>query len=309
MNSRHTPAQTAIEKGLADAYQAHEELGESGVAMQTKNQFGDSALLADVMCEQACIDSLQKLADDVGATITVHSEEHGQFQIEPTGPSKSLKYTAVIDGIDGSAVYKNSRGKGLYGTMFALFDGDNPVYDDYLAAGLVIPSKQEILLATNGAGVSCIDAAKNMPPRQVATDAVARLSVGTLVFVDDRFPNLQLDAKHYDYHHINQRIFGDPLRAAGYDVVDSGSTAAYCYLIATGQALLLGDATRKGNLEYATMYAIVKEAGGVMAAFNPAAKTFEPIGQKPFISWGQDRHTPTATAANQQVLDQLQTLL
>jgi fructose-1,6-bisphosphatase/inositol monophosphatase family enzyme len=312
MNNFRANAQTVVGKGLANAYQIHQDLGESGAEARTKNQFGDEALAVDVMSEKVCIDSLQELANDVGATITVHSEEHGRFLIKPTGnisQSKDLKFTAVIDGIDGSAVYKSSRGIGLYGTMFALFDGDDPAYDDYLSAGLVIPSKQEILLATNGAGVSCINAVEKTLSRQVTTDAVARLSVGALVFVDDRFPDLQLDAKHYDYHYINQRAFGDPLRSAGYRVVDLGSTAAACYLIATGQALLLGDATRKGNLEYATMHAIIKEAGGAMAAFDPKAKTFEPIGPKSFLSWGQDRHIPTVTVANDQVLSQLEPLL
>lgn len=90
------------------------------------NQFNESALPADIEAERAVLESLR----DFRIPVRVLSEEHGIVDLFP-----DPKYFGVLDGIDGSAVYRKERETGRYATLFAMYDGVDPFYADYLACG------------------------------------------------------------------------------------------------------------------------------------------------------------------------------
>src|SRR5579863_3725608 len=119
-------ARDAVDRALISAFNVHQDLAENGIEPIQTNQYGDTALRADIEAEDAVLQAIGNLR------ITVFSEEHGVVNLN--GDGLQPKLTGVLDGLDGSSVYRRERGTGKYGTMFAIFEGDNPVYDDYLAA-------------------------------------------------------------------------------------------------------------------------------------------------------------------------------
>src|SRR3989344_1184803 len=82
---------------LNQAMLTHTNLGSRGTDSISKNQFGETALRADIEIEKDIIEILRKS----GIPIRIYSEEHGIVDITPN-PS----LTGVLDGIDGSAEYK-----------------------------------------------------------------------------------------------------------------------------------------------------------------------------------------------------------
>ena len=105
---------TALITGLERAFVVHETLGQGGEETVEKNQFGDTALKADIECERAIIDYFR----EIGLSIRIISEEHGV-----TNLGEHPEYLGILDGLDGSSVYKRERGVGRYGTMFAVLKG------------------------------------------------------------------------------------------------------------------------------------------------------------------------------------------
>ncbi|MBX4210746.1 hypothetical protein KW783_02115, partial [Candidatus Parcubacteria bacterium] len=64
--------------------------------------------------------------------IRVIAEEHGVVDI-----TANPRYLGILDGLDGSSVYKKARGTGRYGTMFGIFDTTDPTYQYYVASGIM----------------------------------------------------------------------------------------------------------------------------------------------------------------------------
>lgn len=287
-------ARTLVVDALTAAYRNHQALGHEGLEEIKKNQFGDTALRGDVEAEATVLEVLRQS----GVSFTVKSEEHGEIAI---GHDDITRLLAVLDGIDGSAVYKKQYDTGLYGTLLALYGG--PRYDDYLAAGIMLHATGQLLIAENGKGAQCID--MHTHDATMLHTNKAALTPDSIIFVDT-YPDNTPDpaASLYDYFTGNHITFVQPLEAAGYTTRYTGSSASYYALLSMGEAAMIGESTRKGNLEYATAYPLVREAGGLVVQ----ASNGEDIGPQLFLDYGQASHIPLVSIANTTVLQQLKDL-
>lgn len=122
-------------------FEVHQKLGDEGKKGGKFNPFGEVSLLADWEAEEVFINGCR----EVGVPIAISSEEHGEVIV-----TANPKYRGVLDGIDGTNAYK--LGTGPYGTMFAILEGVNPRYQDYLVAGILEYPSGRLLLATRGRG-------------------------------------------------------------------------------------------------------------------------------------------------------------
>ena len=76
-----------------------------------------------------------------------------------------------------------------------------------------------------------------------------------------------------------------------------GSTAVNFFDMAIGTTDLDLECTRKGNLEFAVGYPLIKEAGGFMVTLDGKS-----IGPKKFLEFGQNEHVPIITASTIQLV-------
>ena len=299
LNLSSTVADQAVEAvrtGLLAAYDVHEALGADGVSTMQENQFGETALVADVKAEAAVLAALSS----VNARIEVLSEEHGRVVINGDNDG-DVTLLGALDGLDGSSVYRQQRGVGRYGTMFALFASDDPQYRDYVAAGIMEHSTGRLFLAVHGQPLRVTNvrtgALLHLAPRSGHD-----ISPQLVAFVDNS--HVSPDHQLFTYFNQNDRVFAAPLNRVGVKTVRSGSSAANYAAVAAGEADIVGEATRKGNLEFATAYAVVTAAGGVMQTLDGAD-----LGPQPFRIFGQDAHVPILTAANAALADKIRALL
>lgn len=283
-----------VEAGLWDTYQVHEDLGIEGVEAVEENQFGDQAMVADVQSERAMIDVLRASEQ----SFRVHSEEHGKLTVGDHLPSM----LAVMDGLDGSSLYKKARGEGNYGSMFAIFESTDPRYNDYLAAGIMLHATAQLLVATRGQGVKQVDLRTGLARSAKTSDAA--LTHEALIYTDDD-ATVPKENVLYPYFQTNLKVLAEPLRKVGYTTSRTGASAGYYASLAMGEALAVGEATRKGNLELAAAYALVKEAGGSIVD----VKTWQDIGDQKFTEYGQSSHEPFLAVANPAVLETMQQIL
>jgi len=280
----------AVHNGLFAAFTVHESLGPDGVTAMQPNQFGETALVADVKAEEAVLSALSS----INARIEVISEEHGSVIINADNASGS-RLLGVLDGLDGSSVYQKERGVGRYGTMFALFADENPRYADYLAAGIMEHSTHRLYLAIKGQPLECIDVITG-EVTYPTTKPEAQITPSMVALVDTT--QVGTDDKLYDYFNQNGQVFTASLQKFGIQSKRTGSSAASYAAIANGEADIVGESTRKGNLEFATAYAIVTAAGGVMQTLDGTD-----LGIQDFRTFGQNSHTPILTAANATLAD------
>lgn len=287
-------ASNTVRNGLSATFRMHESLGERGTEEVQKNQFGETAMRADIEAEEV----LMELVKSLGIHIKVRSEEHGEVNLNPD--ELPPKLIAVMDGLDGSGVYEKERGVGRYGTMFAFLDGSNPRYGDYLAAGIMEHSTGRLALAFKGKGleVSNLKTGETSHPR---TKDAENLEPGSTVFVDS--VHVEKDEplyQHNQYFAKNRETFVEPLTKAGFHPVRLGSSAASYVSISLGEAELACESTRKGNLEFAVGYPIIHEAGGVVVTLDG-----RDIGSNHYLDFGQREHIPVIIAANQKVAQQV----
>lgn len=275
----------AVRGGLMASFDVHESLGAEGVSSMQQNRFGETALVADVRAEEAVLSALTS----VGARIKVFSEEHGQIILNGENES-GITLLGVLDGLDGSSVYQKERGVGRYGTMFALFANDNPRYRDYLAAGIMEHSTGRLFLASKGNRLSITDV-RTDEVTYPATRDTSEVSEKLVAFVDNG--KVEPENRLFGYFDQNEQIFARPLNKIGVQTQRTGSSAAYYAAVAAGEADMVGEATRKGNLEFASAYAVVTAAGGVMQTLEGVD-----LGAQSFRTFGQEGHVPILTAAN-----------
>jgi len=278
-------AAEAVEQALLASHQTYKQLGDAGTASVQKGQFGDTALRGDIEAEEAVLATLRNSK----LQARIFSEEHGEQNI--AGADSSPKVTGVLDGIDGSSDYVKDRENGKYGTLLALFAGDDPAYADYLAAGIMQHATGKLLLAIRGKGTAVIDI-RTGSRTQVHTKAVGSIQQGTTTAYVD---NTSVDKNHplFAYFSLNEETFAKPLRQLGIKPMCLGASAAYYAAVAIGEADIVGESTRKGNLEIATAYGIIKEAGGVMVTMDG-----KDLGTQPLLEFGQRTHIPILTASN-----------
>lgn len=284
-------AEIAVRRGLVQSFRLHEELGEEGTRAKQQNEFGEMAMQMDVYSEKVMLESLEQLP----YKLLVRTEEHGEVEINSHLDTPRL--LAVMDGLDGSSVYEKHRGEAEYGPMFVVFSNDNPTYDDYLVSGLMLLSSGEMLIAKKGEGLvgENVKTGETYQPR---ANQMAELDEDAIVFADAS--NVSPDHSLYGFFTLNGAIANKLSQTLGVKPFRTGSTAANLAAVAKGEATLDIGATRKGNLEFASGYAIVTAAGGMMQTEEGGD-----LGQERFLEFGQTEHIMVIAAANSLVADEV----
>jgi len=260
-------------KALFAARRRFLELGEDGKEqIQKENRFDETTLRADWESEEAVINVFRQEK----IPITIVSEEHGKVQI-----SKTQKYTAVLDGIDGTRAYTRNNG-GYYGTMVGVFKGVNPSYGDYLCSGVMEHSTGSLFFAEKGKKAHLDNREKEF--FLLRCNQTTRLDERIKIFIDS-------------YWEFNRKTFSE--RLVGFNVPEFklSSTDSYLRLL-LGEADLVLECTRKGNLEIATAYGLITEAGGVMVTADG-----EDLGKQRYFEYGQreEEFLPVITAATKEL--------
>lgn len=288
-------AAVTVKEALLASHRAWRYLGTSGLQSVNKNQFGDTALRGDIKAEEAVL----AVVAHSNFNARIFSEEHGEQKL---GHSQGINIIGVLDGIDGSSDYIKDREHGKYGTMFGLFAGEDPKYADYLATGIMLHASAELLLGVRGKGAVIINvnSGKSTP---IHTKPDQSLNTKTTTAYVDNAP-LDRDHPLHEYFALNNKIFAEPLHKIGVETLWLGASAAYYAAIATGNAHIVGESTRKGNLEIATAYGIIKESGGVMTTTDG-----QDIGTQSLLSFGQNSHIPVLTTSNLHIANEFVRLL
>ncbi|MEK6823229.1 MAG: inositol monophosphatase family protein [Nanoarchaeota archaeon] len=266
-----------LRNALMNAYRAHERLGDRGLTLfKKKDEIGGDALLGDHECERAVIETCRQAV----LPIRIVSEEHGLVDL-----CKHPRMLGVLDGIDGTSVYKNHCGRGRYGTMFAVYNGVYPTYDDYAACGVMEHASRRLHYAVRGQGMfeTRLDPV-GFPTRICIIHAVSgrkTLAEGARIRFDQPWP-------------YNQKAFAPIVDEFKTEFV--GSSAINYVDLANGTVDLVLECTRKGNLEIGVAYGMVKEAGGVMVDING-----DPLGPQKFLSFGQEGHVGVISACSKEL--------
>lgn len=262
---------------LRRALFVHDNLGETGEELVQKNQFEETALKVDIECEKAILDFLRESK----IPIRVISEEHGQVDI-----TENPRYLGILDGLDGSNVYKKERGRARYGTMFGIFDTTNPSYSDYLFSGIMEHSTKKLFVAQRNGGAFVVEGDKRTP---IHSSGRTQLDPDTQIYIDE-------------YFEINRDTFSNRLRDFKPKSRDfsAGSSSVHYADVASGAADLALECTRKNNLEIAIAYGLETEAGAVMVDLDGVS-----IGDKKYLEFGQKEKLPIITAATRELAEKL----
>lgn len=254
---------------LMRAFDALKKLGPKGEERIEKNQFGETALRADIEAEQAVIEVLQQS----GIPIVIDSEEHKFVRL-----SNRPQYYAVLDGVDGSVEYETTHGQGRYGTMFGIYQNEDPTYGDYLFQGIMEHATQSLYFSVKGKG-----AFVKTPKRiyQITTSGQKRFSQNTRVYFTEG---------DFDNFHVDKQPFLRVLEGVGFNRL--GSAAAHYADLASGRVDLVIEPTRKGNLEPAAAYGLIIEAGGVIGTIEG-----ELLKDKKIKEFGQKESVPLIAAS------------
>jgi fructose-1,6-bisphosphatase/inositol monophosphatase family enzyme len=278
-----------IKAALREVYLDHISLSTEGqIVRDALNQFGERSLVADFRAEEIVIARLRVLAERHRVTILVIAEEHDDLTI---GDSADPDYIVYIDGLDGSSVYATATQAQLrfnpsnvpfnrrprYGTMVGIVGSGNR-YADVLAAGILEPMTNRVLIATKGRGISVAH------PTQIGR--------GRRVHTTKQWDPLGLI--YCDRASLaNRTIFEGPIKAMySLETVSAGSAARYYLDVAIGRALASCEWTRKRCLEVVTGYLIVTEAGGFVCDLAGLD-----IGSHNIAHWGSGQFTSHFIAA------------
>lgn len=284
-----------LEESLQAASHMHDILGEAGEEKIEKdpNSIGSRlaegtelellALRADWECEEAVLETLQRN----GLPIRVVSEEHGVIDL-----ADSPRYLGVLDGLDGTGVYKEKRGTGRYGTMFAIFESIDPTYADYIASGIMEHSTGRMFVATKGGGAFVIENGERTP---IHTSGQTELDPQRPIYIDTAYT-------------ITNKTFTKkvrPFKPFWEGPLSSGSMAVHHADVASGKADLAFECSRKGVLEEAASFGLITEAGGAVVDVNGQS-----LGDKKYFEFGQFEQIPLIVAATaelaQAVVEHLQ---
>lgn len=255
---------------LENAGRIVRELGASGIKDVRKNQYGDIALEGDVEAEKAILDVLRKNK----LQIKVVSEEYGITFI-----GDNSLYLGILDGIDGSGVYKRERATGRYGTMFAIYEGTDPTYDDYLYSGIFEHVSKKLYFASKGGGCWVIENGKQ---KRLYCSGSVKLGNKSEIYGDTNF----------DEVYKSQVVSAFLARLRAYDFKCARSSAIHYADLSSGKVDGVIEATRKGNLEMAVAFPLITEAGGVMVD-----KDGHNLGDKKYSEFGQKDHLIVVSAA------------
>lgn len=272
---------------LVIAKRVHDELGDAGLEEVRKNQHNETALRCDVECERRVIDVFRA----TGLPIQVVSEEHGRFNLH----TKKPRYTLVVDGLDGSHVYAQSKRTGGYGTMVAVFHGADPCYKDYLFSGVMLHALGKAYTALNGYGIQELtwdDVRHDIASLEILlpkTDKAGILQKLRQYFLTEH------SIIHVDeYWAINRRTFSERLEPEHTISCLNASVMHYIGVVLKRVDFAL-ECTRKDNIEIAVAYGLINESGGVFVDLEGRS-----LGEQRYLTWHQDPedHTPVIAAAN-----------
>jgi fructose-1,6-bisphosphatase/inositol monophosphatase family enzyme len=213
------------------------------------NEFGEMAMQIDIQSEDAVIKHLRALASAQKQGIRVVSEEHGEFTI-----GENPQMTAFLDGFDGSSAFRDSKGKARGGTMFALYGGADPRFQDYLFGGIADHMLGKIVVATKNEGAHIV-AGKEISLARAS--AVETLDGNTRIDIDEGVRNYPTFPSHA------QGYFYDPIKKS-FKTRYVGSSAVYFFDLAIGEVDVVLEYGRKNNFEHMVAYPLVVESGGVM---------------------------------------------
>ncbi len=258
---------------LKEAYKLHQKLGAAGEELVQKNQFGETALRMDIEAEKAVINVFRK----ENVPIRIISEEHGVTEI-----GSNPIYLGILDGLDGSSVYKRQRDEGRYGTMLGIFSNPNPRYDNYLFSGVMEHPTRRLFYAIKGKGSFVIIDGKS---EGIHCSNTKNLNKKTRIYIDE-------------YFDFNKKTFSEKLK--GFNTTYYGASCVYYVDLASGNADLVLECTRKNNLEIAIAYGLVTESGGVMVTSEGLS-----FGPKKYLKFGQDRYIPVISASTKELAEEL----
>ncbi len=264
-------------KALRSAYQTHEQLGDSGKSKVKKNQYGEMALRGDIECESAVIESVKAS----GLPLRIISEEHGTIDL-----ARDPEFIGVLDGIDGTKEYVEKGRNGRYGTMFAIFEGTNPKYEDYIFNGSMEHPKKRLFFSyrEGGAFVSGSDGNAS----QIRTADIRELDRKALIYCDFDSGFSETD--------LYEKTFLSKLR--GFNLVEHYASQTHYVGVASGEAAVALEFTRKGNLEIAVGFGLVKEAGGGIVDIEG-----RDLGEMRYLEFGQGEgeHIPIVIACTNEL--------
>lgn len=248
----------------------HDKLEENGllkVKALTPNRFGETTLKGDLEAENAIITVLKKAK----LPIRIVSEEHGTLDL-----SNNPKFLGIIDGIDGTSLYIEGRNKLRYATMFGIASSTNPLYSDYLFSGIMEHSTNRLWYAVKDKGSFMID---------LSSKQKISLIPSTKKVFDENCRIYTI----LTYNVVTQKLFAPFFKNLEFKLPLS---AAISYVdIASGEAELEAEVTRKNNLEQMIAFGLLKEAGCVMVD-----EKGQDIGPQKYLEFGQKTSIPLFTA-------------
>ncbi|MDO8467795.1 MAG: inositol monophosphatase family protein [Nanoarchaeota archaeon] len=269
-----------------EAYKHHQLLGKAGEKRKRKNRYGEVALEADIASEEIIINSLR----NSGLPLKLVTEEHGELDL-----SLNPILLGVIDGLDGTNRYLASRNgedkNAKYGPILGIFSNTNPKYKEYLFSGLIDFSTGRIFYAIKGEGSFVF--LPESGHKRIKCSNGQKLKKGSKIYLD-RYFDEQSDPK--------DKLFG---KLKKFNVQDARSYVAYHSELASGEVSAVITFTRKGNLEMAGTYGLVKESGGDIFTIDQRS-----IGEESFFNFGQDGILrPIISAPNKKIAREISNLI
>lgn len=233
-------------EALKAAKKAHDDLGLAGEDAIQKNKFGDTSLRVDIEAENAVLNTFR----GKNVPIKIISEEHGNVLI-----GNNPQYLGMLDGLDGTGVYKKERGKGMYGTMLGVYEGVDPSYSDYIYGGIFIHSKNQLYFATKGKGGFVVE--KNHKT-SLHCSKKTNLDDSVIICAD----------LNYDLVYKTDVLTTLMKKFKSYNILVTRSYAAHYADLVLGKVDAVIGFTRKDDLEVASAFPLILEAGGVVIDEN-----------------------------------------
>lgn len=271
-------------QALVAAYNAHNTLGRQGLKIiPLPLASRRTTIKGDLEAEVAVVQAFRA----INSSWMIYSEELGQTKI--TYQRQPPAFLAVLDGIDGTTAYLNKFGLSRYATMLGIFSGTNPTYGDSLYGGIMEHATHRLFYASQGEGAYVLDI-KQGQTHPLHTSDARQLNPGIRIVADTNVDRV-----------FHQTVV-TPLvqKLSGFHIPCGDSTAQHYAMLAAGEVEAVIECTRKGNLEPAAAYQLIKAAGGVIMTLDGVS-----LDNKHFLEFGQDDHIPFIAAANEDLGCQL----